>query len=104
MISGLLVEYLQIMEVDARVFQISANAGPNEITYPDSETLEELGMRGAQTWKENGGETLELVPCVNASPPWVDAVVRLARESTTWLDGPEDRSLIMGSPALGAVY
>ncbi len=68
------------------------------------ETLEELDMRGAQTWKENGGETLELVPSVNTSPPWVDAVVRLARESTTWLDGPEDRSLIVGSPALGAVY
>jgi ferrochelatase len=45
------------------------------------ETLEELGMRGAQIWKENGGELLQLVPCLNASDDWADAVVRIARLS-----------------------
>lgn len=49
------------------------------------ETLEELGMRGLETWRENGGETLELAPCVNSTDRWADAVVTIARESTNWL-------------------
>jgi ferrochelatase len=50
------------------------------------ETTEELGIRGVETWKENGGEALELVPAVNATEPWIDAVVTIARETTPWLD------------------
>jgi len=49
------------------------------------ETLEELGIRGVEIWKENGGETLSLVPCVNADEAWVDALLRIVRENTTWL-------------------
>jgi ferrochelatase len=51
------------------------------------ETLEEIGLRGLATWKRNGGETLELIPALNATEPWVDAAVAIARESTPWL-GP----------------
>jgi ferrochelatase len=43
------------------------------------ETLEELGMRGVETWKEHGGELLQLVPCLNATDDWAEAVVRIAR-------------------------
>jgi ferrochelatase len=35
------------------------------------ETLEEIGMRAAEQWRELGGEALELVPCVNAHPTFV---------------------------------
>ncbi|HKQ62209.1 MAG TPA: ferrochelatase [Candidatus Polarisedimenticolaceae bacterium] len=52
------------------------------------ETLEELGLRGAASWRENGGELLELVPSLNATPAWADAAVRIAREQTTWLGQP----------------
>ena len=50
------------------------------------ETLEELGLRGAETWKENGGETLELIPAPNASDTWTRAVIEIARESSRWLE------------------
>lgn len=44
------------------------------------ETLEELGIRGRETWRAAGGESLDLVPGLNASSAWVDAVVTLFRE------------------------
>ena len=50
------------------------------------ETLEEIGIRGAATFREHGGEQLSLAPCVNASDLWVDAVVSIARESSPALD------------------
>ena len=38
------------------------------------ETLEEIGLRGREQFREAGGEDLRLVPCVNASPGFVEAV------------------------------
>jgi ferrochelatase len=49
------------------------------------ETLEELGMRAAADFRALGGERLQLVPSLNATPGWVDAVVTLARETSSWL-------------------
>jgi ferrochelatase len=49
------------------------------------ETIEELGMRAAERFVENGGEVLELVPSLNATDAWADAVVRLARDASGWL-------------------
>ena len=49
------------------------------------ETLEEIGIRGAALFRERGGEWLTLAPCVNASDPWADAVVAIARESSSSL-------------------
>jgi protoporphyrin/coproporphyrin ferrochelatase len=49
------------------------------------ETLEELGIRGAETWRENGGETLVVVPAVNADDRFVEALIEIAAESSTWL-------------------
>lgn len=43
------------------------------------ETLEEIGLRGKEQFLAAGGERLTLVPSLNASPAWADAVVRLAR-------------------------
>jgi ferrochelatase len=41
------------------------------------ETLEELAIGIKARWKEMGGEEMMLVPSLNASPAWVDAVVRM---------------------------
>ncbi len=50
------------------------------------ETLEELGIRAVEDWRKHGGETLDLVPCLNDDDAWADAVVEIARESSRWLD------------------
>jgi ferrochelatase len=49
------------------------------------ETLEELGIRAAESFKAAGGESLRLVPSVNAVDAWADGVVTLARETSAWL-------------------
>jgi ferrochelatase len=49
------------------------------------ETIEELGIRAADSFKAAGGETLRLVPSVNATDAWADGVVALARETSAWL-------------------
>lgn len=45
------------------------------------ETLEEVAMRGREQFLASGGESLTLVPSLNAHPAWVEGVVRLVRES-----------------------
>ena len=47
------------------------------------ETLEEIGIRARQQWTECGGEELELVPCVNADPGWVDALAQRIRAASS---------------------
>src|SRR6185436_6329708 len=49
------------------------------------ETIEELGLRAADSFKAEGGETLRLVPSLNAEDACADGVVRLARETSAWL-------------------
>lgn len=39
------------------------------------ETLEEIEIQGTATFKAAGGESLTLVPCLNANPQWVDTLV-----------------------------
>lgn len=41
------------------------------------ETLEEIGIRANEDFRAAGGEELRLVPSLNSSPGWVDAVVRI---------------------------
>jgi len=43
------------------------------------ETLEEIGIRAREQWLALGGEDLALVPSLNASRRWVEAVARLVR-------------------------
>jgi ferrochelatase len=43
------------------------------------ETLEEIGMRADADFKAAGGERLVLVPSLNATPAWVDAVAAITR-------------------------
>jgi ferrochelatase len=42
------------------------------------ETIEEIGMRAKEQWHKAGGEELTLVPSLNATPPWIDAVAAMA--------------------------
>lgn len=46
------------------------------------ETLEELGIRGAETWRAHGGEALHLVPAPNAHPAFAEALVAIAAEAS----------------------
>lgn len=38
------------------------------------ETLEEIAIRGQDIFQEAGGESLTLIPCLNATPEWVKAL------------------------------
>ncbi len=38
------------------------------------ETLEEIAIRGKETFEEAGGEHYEMIPCLNNHPLWVDAI------------------------------
>lgn len=49
------------------------------------ETIEELGIRAVASFRENGGQSLALVPAVNSTDAWADAVVTLSREASAWL-------------------
>ena len=40
------------------------------------ETLEEIGMRGRETFIEAGGESCTLIPCLNEHPVWLDVLER----------------------------
>jgi ferrochelatase len=44
------------------------------------ETVEEIGIRARDQWRQLGGEELLLVPSLNAEPWWVETVARLLRE------------------------
>jgi ferrochelatase len=48
------------------------------------ETIEELGLRGKETFLAAGGGEFTLVPCLNEHPRWLDALEKMARQ---FLDG-----------------
>jgi ferrochelatase len=43
------------------------------------ETIEEIGMRGKETFLEAGGKELAQIPCMNEHPLWIDALEKMAR-------------------------
>jgi protoporphyrin/coproporphyrin ferrochelatase len=45
------------------------------------ETLEEIGIRGKETFLAAGGEAFALVPSLNEHPLWVDAVTAMILEA-----------------------
>jgi ferrochelatase len=45
------------------------------------ETLEEIGMRGRETFLEAGGESLQLIPSLNADATWVEAIAQSIRKA-----------------------
>jgi ferrochelatase len=44
------------------------------------ETLEEIGLRGRQLFREAGGEELTLIPCLNEHPAWLAALEKWIRD------------------------
>lgn len=44
------------------------------------ETLEEIGMRGRETFHSAGGEAFQLISSLNADAAWADAIARRVRE------------------------
>jgi len=44
------------------------------------ETIEEIGMRGRQTFLDAGGEELTLIPCLNEHPAWLRALERMVTQ------------------------
>lgn len=49
------------------------------------ETLEEIGDRGKEQFREAGGEELVLVPCLNDDPNWAAALNRLCERAPMML-------------------
>lgn len=43
------------------------------------ETLEEIGLRGRETFLEAGGESLQLIPSLNTDAAWVEAAAKMIR-------------------------
>jgi len=62
------------------------------------ETLEEIGMRGKETFVEAGGTECTLIPCMNEHPLWLDAlqkwVERFIRNSAQTSPAGQDRKLV----------
>lgn len=48
------------------------------------ETLEEIALRGRETFLEAGGEELTLIPCLNEHPAWIDTLA-------TWCRTPDQK-------------
>ncbi len=44
------------------------------------ETLEEIGITAREAFRGAGGETLYLLPCLNESPEWIDALAAIVLE------------------------
>jgi ferrochelatase len=45
------------------------------------ETLEEIGITARQAFTAAGGRELNLIPCLNEAPEWIDAMARIASEA-----------------------
>ena len=52
------------------------------------ETIEEIGMRGRETFLDNGGEEFTLIPCLNEHPLWVKTLEGMIDEFTSGSTGP----------------
>jgi ferrochelatase len=46
------------------------------------ETLEEMAIRGKETFMAAGGESFQLIPCLNAFPPWVKTFAGYCNEAS----------------------
>ena len=43
------------------------------------ETLEEIRLQGAESFKESGGESFQHIPCLNDQPVWIDFLAQRIR-------------------------
>lgn len=47
------------------------------------ETIEEIGMRGKETFLQAGGESYTLIPCLNEHPAWIAALEHMVKGFTS---------------------
>ncbi len=62
------------------------------------ETLEEIAQEARDAFLAAGGETFHYVPCLNDSPPWIDALTALAERHLQGWDtrsAPDEAALAM---------
>ncbi len=50
------------------------------------ETIEEIGMRGRETFLEAGGSDYRMIPCLNDHPLWISALEKMAHR---FIESPE---------------
>ncbi|MBD3297675.1 MAG: ferrochelatase [candidate division Zixibacteria bacterium] len=48
------------------------------------ETLEEIGIRGRETFMDAGGEEFELIPCLNEHPTWIETLAGWWDDPSMW--------------------
>ena len=71
---------------DAAIAKLAAEGNKRLVVFCPAfvadclETLEEIGIRAREQFLAAGGERLTLVPSLNASPRWADAVVEIVRD------------------------
>jgi ferrochelatase len=58
------------------------------------ETLEEMGIRGRQTFLEAGGKEFALIPCLNDHPLWLSALENIVRGYSKKTDAPQKMSSV----------
>ncbi|MGN6195760.1 MAG: ferrochelatase [Ginsengibacter sp.] len=46
------------------------------------ETLEEIAIRGKEMFLAAGGESFEMIPCLNTNPLWVNTIERMIRKAS----------------------
>ncbi len=52
------------------------------------ETLEEIGIRGRETFLQAGGQSFELIPCLNDHPQWLAGLEEMIRRTLRTGVGP----------------
>ncbi len=57
------------------------------------ETLEEIGIRGRESFLEAGGKEFTLVPCLNEHPLWVEALEKMVNRFVGGVREPEQAVL-----------
>ena len=67
-----------LVELPKRGIKTVAVACPSFVT-DCLETLEEIGIRGREAYREAGGNELTLIPCLNSDPLWIKAAANLIR-------------------------
>lgn len=65
-----------ILDLAARGVKHLVIACPSFVT-DCLETLEEIGIRENKRWVEAGGKKLTLIPCLNASEDWINAITKM---------------------------
>jgi ferrochelatase len=72
----------RLLELPKRGIKTVAVACPSFVA-DCLETLEEIGIRGREEFREAGGDDLTLIPCLNSDPLWIKAAADLIRNAVS---------------------